>query len=192
MTLKKWLRLYGITLLLGIAIIFLTGIIRYLFDPNFVLQFQVDHFGYFLIFLVLFGSIYGTFSHIMFFCFLVINLLGRDIIKYRLHWQGMQLIIIVSLIVINLAYLKQMYLPAFILLVSAFIVAYYKSKMTNYSAFIPTFFFMNIGTLLALIPVWDNETEMLFILPAVLVCNAWQIVQLHQVIQRTLDNKSSA
>ncbi len=183
MTLQKWARLYGITLLLGIVIIFITGLIRYFFDPSFVQQFEVDHFGYFLIFLVLFGSIYGTFSHIMFFCFLVINLLGRGIVHYRFLWQGVQLIVVISLVMINLGYLQKMILPAFILLVSGLVVAYYKSKVTNYSAFVPTFFFMNIGTLLALIPVWSNESEMLFILPGVLVCNAWQIVQLHQVIK---------
>ncbi len=185
MTLQKWARLYGFTLSLGIAIIFVTGLIRYLFDPGFVAQFQVDQFGYFLIFLVLFGSIYGTFSHIMFFCFLVLNLLGRGVIQYRFLWQGLQVIIVVSFIVIDLAYLEQMYLPALILIVSGLMVAYFKSKMTNFSAFVPTFFFMNIGSFLALVPVWENETEMLFILPAVLVCNAWQIVQLHQITNKT-------
>ncbi len=192
MTLKKWLRLYGITLVIGMVIILVTGLIRYLFDPNFVQQFEVDHFGYFLILLLLFGSIYGTFSHIMFFCFLVINLLGRGIIHYRYMWQGVQLIVVISLVVINLAYLQKMYLPALILIISGFVVAYFKSKTTNYSAFLPTFFFMNIGSLLALIPVWSNETEMLFILPAVLVCNAWQIMQLHQIVGQPADKQTQS
>jgi KinB signaling pathway activation protein len=170
-------------------IILVTGLLRYLVDPNFVYQFEVDHFGYFLIFLILFGMICGTLSHIMFFCFLVINLLGKGILQNRFIWQGTQIIVVISLIVINHAYLQKMYISAFTILISAALVAYYKSKLTNSSAFIPTFFFMNIGTLFALIPVWNNKPGLLFILPAVLVCNAWQIMQLHQIVGQSADKQ---
>ena len=192
MTLKKWLRLYGVTLVIGMVIILVTGLIRYLFDPNIVQQFGTDNFVGFLILLLLFGSVYGTFSHIMFFCFLVINLLGRGIIHYRFLWQGVQLIIVISIVVINLAYLQKMYLPALIIIISALVIAYFKSKLTNSSAFVPTFFFMNIGSLLALIPVWSYEAAMLFILPAVLVCNAWQIMQLHQIVGQPADKQTQS
>ena len=194
MTLSKWFRLYGFTLLLGTVIMMVTGLIRFVFDGNFEQQFQVDHFGYFLIFLFLFGTIYGTFSHIMFFCFLVINLLGKGIIHYRFLWQGIQLIVVISFVIINHAYIKEMYISAFTLLVSALLVAYYKSRLTNYNAFIPTFFFMSIGALVAMVPVWNEEKELLFILPTVLVCNAWQIIQLHQLVKNnatTTDSESN-
>jgi KinB signaling pathway activation protein len=79
-----------------------------------------------------------------------------------------------------------------ILIISGFVVAYFKSKTTNYSAFLPTFFFMNIGSLLALIPVWSYEAAMLFILPAVLVCNAWQIMQLHQIVGKPADKQTQS
>jgi KinB signaling pathway activation protein len=184
MTLKKWFRLYGITVLLGIIIMLVIGVIRYFFDNNFIDQFQVSNFWYLTLFLILFGSIFGTFSHIMFFCFLVINLIGRSAVYYKFLWQGGQLIIIVYLGVVYLALVKEMYLASFILLMSSALVAYDKARQTNYNAFVPTFFFMTVGSMVALFPVWGSRDELLFIMPAVVVCNAWQIMQLHVLTKK--------
>ena len=61
--------------------------------------------------------------------------------------------------------------------------------MTNRNAFIPTLFFMCAVSVLEAVPALklDNAASSLFMLAPLLVCNAWQILILHKV----LDNKKS-
>ena len=61
--------------------------------------------------------------------------------------------------------------------------------MTNRNAFIPTLFFMCAVSVLEAVPALklDNAASSLFMLAPLFVCNAWQILILHKI----LDNKKS-
>ena len=61
--------------------------------------------------------------------------------------------------------------------------------MTNRNAFVPTLFFMFAVTVLEAVPALklDIAASTIFMLAPLLVCNAWQILTLHKI----LDNKKS-
>jgi len=72
-------------------------------------------------------------------------------------------------------------------------VALWKVKLTNKSGFISTFFFMAAGTILEVQPALklDNTSSYLFMLIPLLVCNAWQILTLHKIIDKKKEPANS-
>jgi KinB signaling pathway activation protein len=79
-------------------------------------------------------------------------------------------------------------MPIIILLVSAGI-AYWKVKLTNRTAFVPTLFFMSVVTILEAVPAFSldetGSSYAIFMIVPLLVCNAWQIMQLHKIVETT-------
>lgn len=61
--------------------------------------------------------------------------------------------------------------------------AWWKVKMTNRHAFVPTLFFMVVLTSLEAIPGFqeNNREWLIYMLATLFVCNAWQILIFHKV-----------
>lgn len=83
-------------------------------------------------------------------------------------------------------------LPLAILAVGL-IVAYWKSRLTNGQAFIPTLFFMVVLTILEGIPAFQaNDMFFTFYMLAVLLIgNAWQILVFHKLVDGPADSRKS-
>ncbi|MBH8604881.1 MULTISPECIES: KinB-signaling pathway activation protein [unclassified Thermoactinomyces] len=131
-----------------------------------------------------------------FFSFLVFNWLAKGLIRqksaYDLFLLFLMLIVLGDWVYLNLSKfngesLWLHLLVPFTVLLAAFIVAGLKVKWTQKTAYVPTFFFMVVATVIEAVPTFHTkagEIPLLMILHTVivlLICNAWQILQLHRL-----------
>ncbi len=173
----------------GLILQFATGTIEFKGTLD-MLIFPLILFGY--------GALVSVYSQLGFFAYLTLNYMGIGVFK-RKTWQYVQIVLSV------LALLELMFLRTFVggeknltwdlalgigILLTAIVVTYFKVKVTNMNALIPTMFFMLAVTILEIIGVLkigvNNAT--IFIIIPLLACNAYQILILHKV---TSDQKKS-
>jgi KinB signaling pathway activation protein len=194
MTLSKWGFLFWRTLGIGTIVGLILGIIMKLAVKDFV--FEIAPTGpYEWIFIVLGASVVACISHIGLFAYLMIRFIGMSFLKRKLLWDILQAVLMI-ITFIDLVYLRYVNLaqegesiwgfftlPILLLAVSVF-VAYRKVKETNSSAWVPTLFFMFVATTLEAVPALrlDDSLDVLFTVTILVVCNAWQIMQLHRII----------
>lgn len=139
-----------------------------------------------------------------FFSYLIFNWLSRGLVRNKTAYEVILLALMILLLG-NLVYLNMakysgatlgihLLIPLIVLVIGG-VVAWLKAKWTNRSGFIPTLFFMVVATILEAIPSINpkaGEVPILIIFQTVLVllvCNAWQILQLHRWVQKP--NKKS-
>jgi KinB signaling pathway activation protein len=198
LTLRKWNYLFLTTLLIGTVAGMIGGAIVKLFIPEFVFL-GIDVGGYEWIFMLLGMSTVAVLSHMGFFAYLIVRYVALSIFRGKIiYWNIIQVIcILIALFdLFDLRYtlsenreenlVHYILLPIIILAVSL-LVAIRKRKVTNRSAFLPTFFFMSVVTVLEAIPAFNLDDAiytMLMILP-LLACNAWQILQLHKLVPKS-------
>lgn len=149
---------------------------------------------------LLLGLTLGAAAELGFFAFLVFNWLAKGLLRNKTVYDSVIFLLILVLLG-NLLYLNSvkfsgesfwlhLLIPVVIVL-SAIIVAGLKRKWTNPGATVPTLFFMIAATAIEAIPSLNpKEGEIpLFIIThtvlVLLVCNAWQILQLHRWVQTT-------
>ncbi|WP_164491575.1 KinB-signaling pathway activation protein [Staphylospora marina] len=130
-----------------------------------------------------------------FFSYLVFNWLSRGLIRNKGVYDAI-LFFLTALVIGNLVYLNavkfsgtdfwiHLSIPA-VVLIAALITAWAKTRMTNGSAWWPTFFFMTAATILECIPSINAKAGevpvpiLLHTVLVVLICNAWQILRLHR------------
>lgn len=149
--------------------------------------------------LILFGSgiMISVYSQMGFFAYLILNYMGKGVFPKR-GWQIVQIILTV------LALLDVMFLRLFvgegrepisdivlglIILASAIVTAYVKVKQTNISALVPTLFFMIAVTAVETIGVLriDSNAATIFIVVPLLMCNAYQMLILHKLVDASAD-----
>jgi KinB signaling pathway activation protein len=132
-----------------------------------------------------------------FFSFLVFNWLAKGLIRQKRAYD-LFMLLLVLIVLGDWAYLNLSkfngeslwlhLLVPFTVLLTAVIVAGLKVKWTQKTAYVPTFFFMVVATVIEAVPTFHakaGEIPLLMILHAVLVllvCNAWQILQLHRLV----------
>lgn len=139
------------------------------------------------------GALVSVYSQLGFFAYLTLNYMGIGVFRKR-TWQYIQIVLTA------LALLELMFLRTFVggesnfiwdlslgigLLFAAVIVTYFKVKLTNVNALIPTMFFMLAVTIVEIIGVLQigvNNATVFIIIPLV-ACNAYQILMLHKVTQ---------
>jgi KinB signaling pathway activation protein len=156
-------------------------------------------------FILLGGATFSVLSQMGFFSYLIVRYIAIGFIKNQRIWEWMQLIV-VAVTFFDLAYLSHrafakagegwihfLVLPA-ILLVIALAIAYWKMKLTKPSGFIPTLLFMFVVTILEAVPALklNSPPSYFFMLVPLVVCNAWQILKLHQIIRNDRGNPSTA
>lgn len=195
MTLRRWLYLFVTTLIIGGLGGLLAGVLL-LFKDYSVLP---DMAGYDwwinLRDFFLAGTLFSILSQAGFFAYMMLNFIVRGAMKPA-TWNVVQFILIGAAITYLeiMLYDKTSSIFMYIIMPTgiflfAWLVSYFKIKMTNSSALIPTIFFMVAATSFEAASALKGNTiegVLLGLLP-LLLCNAWQILQL-----TNLTNKGSA
>lgn len=185
MTLKKLVYWFWSTLLIGAAASFILG---------FILQSLIGTFNW--IDLLLLGLTFSSVSLLGFFCYLVFQWLVRGLVREARIYQAFLFVgvMLVMAYIVYISYtqfeqedlLVRFLLPMMVMGISV-IVTWLKVKWTNQTALIPTLFFMVVVTTLESIPSINSKdgqlpiASVLFTILILLLCNAWQILQLHRL-----------
>ncbi|WP_166245919.1 KinB-signaling pathway activation protein [Paenibacillus turpanensis] len=190
MNIRKWVYLFMSSLGIGAAASLLAWVVLIFINPPGESG-GVAGVGYNIISVLLAGMLFSIISQTGFFAYLTLNYIARSIFRRPQLWIYAQLIITA----ITVTYLPFMFtepgeallphiaVPVIVLIV-AIAVAFWKVKLTNKSAFVPTVFFMSAVTLFETIPsLRENHFSGIFfmILP-LLACNAWQILILGKLL----------
>jgi len=192
LNLKKWFYLFTTTFLIGGVSATLMGIILErgtLWNSGIanILIGLVWNFGL--------GATFSIVSQMGFFAYLTIHNVGVGIFK-RI-WTYIQVLLIIITFV-DLIYLRYsvfgkeagdslwgyIIFPVLILLYSC-LIAYFKVKQTNIRGAIPTVFVLFVVTVIEWIPALkqNNFSGMIYMLVPLLLCNTWQIMQLHRLTE---------
>jgi KinB signaling pathway activation protein len=143
------------------------------------------------------GLIFSVISQAGYFAYLTVHRFGLGIFKSVSLWNAVQLLLI-AFVLFDLVYLRFIsfahaegigsYLGlALLLFIVGLIVSYLKVKQTNKQAFVPALFFMTVVTTLEWVPVLrvNDKSWMYFMLLPLLACNAYQLLILHRLIEKS-------
>jgi KinB signaling pathway activation protein len=202
-TSRNVVKLFFSTLLIGGIVTGITGfIVRWNeFSPYFV---NVNVLKLISTFFWLFGVglIFSLVSQVSFFAYLTVHRFGLGIFKSAKLWNGVQVVLIIFSL-FDLVYFRHRafavsgegilpYLvPAILILIVGVVLAYFKAKQTNKSAFIPALFFMTVVTIIDWVPVLrlnDISWVYLMIFP-LLICNAYQMLILHKLHENSIQER---
>ncbi|OBZ15612.1 KinB signaling pathway activation protein [Bacillus sp. FJAT-27264] len=192
MSIKKWFYLFWTTLLIGAAGAVITGLALQAVNGKIDFKSTADFLLYPLI-LLGYGMLVSVYSQLGFFAYMILNYMGIGVFPRKV-WQYIQLVLAV-LALLELVFLRSvvggernvtsdLFLGILILL-SAVVVTYFKVRSTNFSAWIPTFFFMTAITIVETIGVLriGVDSATVFIIVPLIACNAFQILMLHRVLK---------
>jgi KinB signaling pathway activation protein len=155
-------------------------------------------------FILLGGATISMLSQMGFFSYLILRYLAMGMIRSRRLWDAIQVVIVVVAFA-DMVYLRftgfaaageswagYLVLPAVLLLV-ALGISYWKMKLTNAAGFVPTLFFMFVVTILEAVQALrlNSLPSYVYMLTPLLVCNAWQILILHKLLQNGGTAKSA-
>lgn len=195
LNLKRWLFLFWTTLVIGAISSVIIGMILQGTDQNFGFL-GVEEVGFNLTTMILGGLMFSVLSQMGFFSYLTLNYIAMSIIRKKSLWITIQLgLIIITLF--ELGYIRFIsyaeegqsfvsfyYLPIALLIVGI-VIAFWKMRMTNSTAFVPTLLLMTVATTLEAVPglQQNNMATTLFMTVPLLICNAWQILMLHRILK---------
>lgn len=145
-----------------------------------------DLLGVFLFFLG-YGLVFTVVAQTGFFAYLFVHRYGESI--FRTFWPTVQ-IVVVAFVLFDIVYLTSKELPflfrlglMLFILISGLIVAFFKVRQTNKSAFIPALFLMIVIVTLELsfvLRAADADFIILMVVPVV-VATAYQLFALYHV-----------
>lgn len=192
--LRKYGRLLGTTFLIGGAGGILGG---FLLAWSHLTTGTIGNFFIGTLMNLLVGLTVSVLSMMGMFAYIVVNYLGITLFKSAKLWNWIQLFLI-AFAAFDMVYLRyafadgQVSMWSFIweplvLLIISVVVAYFKVKATNESAWVPTLFFMFVVTAIAWVPgLRENNLQSSFLMGLPLIaCNAWQVLQLHNVMRKS-------
>jgi KinB signaling pathway activation protein len=190
LTLRKWFHLFWTTMAIGVFFSVAIGLVMQFTDREIPIP-GISGLGFNVVNMILGGALISVLSQMGFFSFLIVRFIAIGIIRNKVIWDLIQLALTIVAI-IDLAYLRYSnfqgasilsysVMPLCILLVSLG-VAYWKVKLTNKNAFIPTLFFMVAVTILEAVPAYklNNAFSNIYMLIPLLACNSYQILNLHK------------
>ncbi|WP_256700858.1 KinB-signaling pathway activation protein [Paenibacillus sp. P46E] len=192
LSIRKWFFLFWTTLLIGAGGAVIAGLLLQVANGGIDFKSTADSLIYPLI-LLGYGMLVSVYAQLGFFAYLILNYMGIGVFPRKV-WQYIQ--IILSL----LALLELIFLRTFVgggrnvvsdlllgigILLTAIIVAYFKVRNTNRSAWIPTFFFLTAITIVEIIGVLriGVDSATVFIVVPLIACNAFQILMLHRILK---------
>jgi KinB signaling pathway activation protein len=144
------------------------------------------------------GMVFSVLSQMGFFAYLTVHRFGLGIFKSSSLWNGIQVVLILFALY-DLVYFRYktfaadgegilLYLvPAVMIFIVGLIVAYFKVRQTNKSAFIPALFFMTVISIVEWVPALrtdDPRWVYLMIFPLI-VCNIYQLFILHKLNEKS-------
>lgn len=200
MNIRKWVYLFMTTLVIGGVVGCLFGMIfswNVLVDGGF-LNFIIGMIEFFGI-----GCMFSVFSQMGYFAYLTIHRFGMGM--FGSFWNGI-LFVLTIFVLFDVFYLRQaafhqpgesiwgyVIIPL-LLFAIGLISAYWKAFETNRRAFMPALFFMVVVTTAEwYYPLKANEPASMWPAFAVLaVCNLWQLILLHRLIQSPKTSKAKA
>lgn len=188
--LRKIMGLFWSTLWIGAGAGLLVGLLMALGDAEFR-SLKALEIGYNLLVMALAGMMFSILSQMVFFAYMTINYIARDMFRKPTTWVLVQLFFIVT-VPFELMFfvwngsIWTFVIGAGIILLASLAVAYWKVKLTKRVAFVPTLFFMFVATLLetAIALKVDNLDAAILMVVPLLACNAWQILQLHKLVRK--------
>lgn len=193
MNLRKWMTLFGTTILIGGASSLIAGVIMLLCDSSFHVVKTGDDWLYNVTMMALAGLTFGAFSHMGFFAYLMLNYIARSIIKRPYYWVALQGFIAVFVLVEIGYWTYGSEFPAatfwsipLAMVAVALAVAWWKVKETTAGAWIPTLFYMIAVTTIEAMPGFQSGkiTSLIFTLIPLFFCNTFQIMRLHRILAK--------
>ncbi|MFD0674964.1 KinB-signaling pathway activation protein [Cohnella sp. GCM10027633] len=190
MNLRRWMKLFGTTVLIGALIAALTGIGLMITDQ----EFQVKGTENWLVnigMMALGGLTFGAFSHMGFFAYLMLNYIARSIFKRPFTWLMVQAIA-AAFVLFEIGYWtydtnfpdNAFWAVPLVLLAASVLVGWRKTHETSSGAWIPTVFFLVAVTALESVPAFRTGSmpSLLFQIIPLFACNAFQIMRLHRIL----------
>jgi KinB signaling pathway activation protein len=193
------------TLLLGGLTTGITGfIVRWGEFAPFFSDFNIAEILAILFWLLGVGFIFSLLSQAGFFAYLTIHRFGLGIFRSVKLWNAIQLVL-TAVVLFDLVYLRYIafaeegssLLPylglALLIFLPGLAVAFLKSRQTNSSAFVPALFFMVVATTLEWVPVLrvDEQSWVYLMVFPLLVCNAYQLLMLPRLNQRSREERQN-
>lgn len=191
MTLRNWWKMFWSTLLVGTATGLVVGLALALGDAEFR-AYKAMEIGYNVLMMAVAGMMFSILSQMGFFAYMTLNYIARDMFRKPTTWKLIQLFLILTVpFEIWLFMWKGAWyaflIGALVILAVSVAVAAWKVRMTNPNAWVPTLFFMFVGTMLetAIAVQVGNSGAMILMIVPLLACNAWQILKLHTLVKPT-------
>ncbi|MBN3523708.1 KinB-signaling pathway activation protein [Paenibacillus apiarius] len=194
MNLKKWSYLFWTTLCLGGAISLIIGLSLQVFQQEFSNFNGPVDIMLNVLQLILSGCMISVYSQMGFFAYLTLNYIAFGIFKKA--WPYVQVLLTV-IVWLDLMFLRTLLagdtvtngvndiILGIVVLVVALVVAYFKVKATNRSAFIPTLFLMiAVTTIETLSALTIGNMATWFVYIPLAACNAYQVLILHRILDR--------
>ncbi|EKN65127.1 KinB-signaling pathway activation protein [Schinkia azotoformans] len=197
MTSRNWVYLFFTTLIIGaVSTIFVGFAVEWSKYSVFFTTFNIVEILSIAIWFIGVGFIFSLISQAGYFAYLTVHRFGLGMFKSL--WGPVQIVLTVF-VLFDFIYLRYTtfategdallpyVIPAVLILVYGLIVAYYKVKQTNQTAFIPTLFFISAITIIEWVPALRaNERDwlLLMIFP-LLICNTWQLFILYKLNQKS-------
>jgi len=193
LNLRKWMTLFGTTILMGGAASLITGIVMLLCDSSFRVVKTGDDWLFNVLMMALAGLTFGAFAHMGFFAYLMLNYIARSIFKRPYLWVALQGFVAVF-VLIEIAYwtydsdfpaVTFWAVPA-ALAAAAAAVSFWKVKETTAGAWVPTLFYMIAVTTIEAMPGFQSGkiSSLVFSLVPLFVCNGYQILRLHRILEK--------
>jgi len=190
LSLRKWMKLFGMTIVIGAIVTVVGSVCIQLFNPDFR---NVEASGWlsYVLMMALIGMTFGAFAHMGFFAYMMLNYIARSIFKRPYYWVAIQGFVALFVLIeicywtydTNFPSLTFLVVPL-ALLVGSVLVAWFKVSQTAAGAWIPTIFFMVAITVLESIPAFrtGDISSLLYQLIPLFICNGYQIMQLHKIL----------
>lgn len=158
---------------------------------------EVVDFILVLVWLFGIGAMWSLISQMGFFAYLTVHRFALGVFKTAKTWNMIQ-VVLIAFVLQGLVYFRftafakdgeifigYTLVPLF-LLVYGLIIAYIKSKQTNFGAFIPALFFIIVVTTIEWLPALRvNDPKWLWVyFTPIIVANTWQLLILHRLISQ--------
>jgi KinB signaling pathway activation protein len=190
LNLRKWMKLFGMTLLIGAIVTVIGSICIQLFNPDFR---NVEASGWltYILMMALIGMTFGAFSHMGFFAYLMLNYIARSIFKRPYSWVAIQGFLALVVLVEIAYWTYDTNFPRYTywaiplaIAIASILVAWRKVNQTSSGAWIPTVFFLVAITVIESVPVFRTEdiSSLLYQMIPIFICNGYQILQLHRIL----------
>ncbi|MBW7477517.1 KinB-signaling pathway activation protein [Paenibacillus oenotherae] len=189
----------------GGVVTILVGTIMQWTDTSFGFM-GLEATGFNALMMALVGLLFGAFSQMGFFAYLILTYIALSIIRKSYLWnalQGYTTLFAVGWLGYSLyedrGSLDNNWifwvLPLLLVLASA-AVTYFKVKQTNMSAMAPTMFLLFVVTILEAWPSIkgeeSNTAAIFFMIIPLFACNAYQIMWLHRLVRKNTDTTDPA
>lgn len=200
MTSRNWVYLFFSTLIIGaVSTIFVGFAVEWNKYSVFFATFNIVEILSIAIWFIGVGFIFSLISQAGYFAYLTVHRFGLGMFKSL--WGPVQ-ILLTAFVLFDYIYLRYTtfakegdslipyVIPAVLILIYGLIVAYYKVKQTNQTAFIPALFFISAVTIIEWVPALRaNERDWLYLMIfPLLICNTWQLFILHKLNLKSKKN----